>query len=284
MRSAAAVLDSARRARVQARLPDPRRRPRPHRRAARAPAGAGRARERRGGVEVFEGDACTPEAVADALAAMTFAIGRRFMIVDGVERWKEADVEPLAAGARGRRPRHYRRLLRPRGRPRQGAGGAGQGGRGGRRRVAEESHGQAARAAALGRGEAQELGLELDDEAARALSPSRRPPAAAAARAREARARARPGRRDRRRGDRGVLRESAERKVWTLADALVAGDRRARARAPRAARPGRAAARPALRMVRRLREALEIAEPLDAGEPPAQIKKGLRMPASPPTA
>src|SRR5215207_4557553 len=45
-----------------------------------------------GGVELFEGDASTPEAIALALRAMTFAIGRRFLIVDGVERWKEAEA------------------------------------------------------------------------------------------------------------------------------------------------------------------------------------------------
>ena len=74
------------------------------------------------GVEVFEGDACTPEAIAGALTAMTFAIGRRFVIADGVERWKEADVAPVAAALAGHRGRgHHRRLLRARGRPRQGA-------------------------------------------------------------------------------------------------------------------------------------------------------------------
>jgi len=52
-----------------------------------------------GGLESFEGDAATPEAVAGALAAMTFAIGRRFIIVDGVERWKEADVKTHVAPA-----------------------------------------------------------------------------------------------------------------------------------------------------------------------------------------
>ena len=51
---------------------------------------------------MFEGDAATPEAVALALRAMTFAIGRRFLIVDGVERWKDAEVE---AHARRRRSR-----------------------------------------------------------------------------------------------------------------------------------------------------------------------------------
>src|SRR5690349_16707200 len=49
------------------------------------------------GVELFEGDAATPEAVATALNAMTFALGRRFIVVDGVESWKERELEPLAA-------------------------------------------------------------------------------------------------------------------------------------------------------------------------------------------
>ena len=43
---------------------------------------------------------CTPENVAAALSTMTFAIGRRFVIADGVERWKDADVEPVAQALR----------------------------------------------------------------------------------------------------------------------------------------------------------------------------------------
>ncbi len=49
------------------------------------------------GVELFEGDAATPEAIAGALNALTFAIGRRFIVVDGVERWTEKQLEPLTA-------------------------------------------------------------------------------------------------------------------------------------------------------------------------------------------
>ena len=49
------------------------------------------------GVELLEGDAATPEAVAAALNAMTFALGRRFIVVDGAESWKERGLEPLAA-------------------------------------------------------------------------------------------------------------------------------------------------------------------------------------------
>ena len=46
-----------------------------------------------GGVEVLEGDEASPEHVANCLCAMTFAMGRRFVIVDGVERWKDADIK-----------------------------------------------------------------------------------------------------------------------------------------------------------------------------------------------
>ena len=53
------------------------------------------------GVELLEGDACTAEAVAGALTALTFALGRRFVIADGVERWKEADVAAVAAAMEG---------------------------------------------------------------------------------------------------------------------------------------------------------------------------------------
>ena len=124
------------------------------------------------------------------------------------------------------------------------ADGAAQGGRGGRRRRSPRR--AAVKPRELPRwvgARARELGLELDTRrAAGADRPGRRPPAAAAARAREARARAR--RRARRIGVEEVeesCASSAERKAWTLADALVAGDEQAAMRAlRRAARPGRA--------------------------------------------
>jgi len=50
-----------------------------------------------GGLQVLEGDAATPEAAAAALSAMTLTPGRRFIVVDGVERWKEKDLEPVEA-------------------------------------------------------------------------------------------------------------------------------------------------------------------------------------------
>jgi DNA polymerase III subunit delta len=73
---------------------------------------------------------------------------------------------------------------------------------------------------------------------------------------------------------------SAERKTWTLADALVAGDEKTATRALLELRQqGERVPGLLYGMVRRLRDALAIAEALAAGRPAAQIRKGLRMPS-----
>src|SRR4051812_49683759 len=56
------------------------------------------------GAELFEGEESTPEAVAAALSAMTFATGRRFLIADGVERWKDKEVTAALAPVLGAMP------------------------------------------------------------------------------------------------------------------------------------------------------------------------------------
>src|SRR2546430_17701719 len=40
------------------------------------------------GVELLEGEAATPGHTSRALAAMTLGVGRRVIIVEGVERWR----------------------------------------------------------------------------------------------------------------------------------------------------------------------------------------------------
>ena len=201
-----------------------------------------------GGVEVFEGDASTPEAVALALSAMTFAMGRRFLIVDGVERWKDADVEATLAPALAAMP------------PDTTVGFFGR----------EEGR---VKAPAKLVAAVKKAG---GDVAVEATLKAKELPRWAVGRGREARRQAR--RRRRRRaliahvGERQqrLLREleklalehgqgarigveeveaaaapSAERQVWGLVDALVAGDGARRdARLPRAARAGRDAAAP----------------------------------------
>jgi DNA polymerase-3 subunit delta len=233
------------------------------------------------GVEVFEADACTPEAIAGALSAMTFALGRRFVIADGVQRWKESDVEPVAAALAGMDPDGLTVAFfaREEGRTKapaalhsavEAAGGV----------IAAE---MAMRAWDLPKwlaAEAAGLGLELDKQAARALV-------------------AQVGERRQR-----LLREleklalehgpgatigvdevqescasSAERKAWTLADALVAGDAKRTTRLLLELRQqGERLPSLQYQMVRRVRDALAIAEALAAGKAPAQIKRTLRMP------
>jgi DNA polymerase-3 subunit delta len=233
------------------------------------------------GVEVFEADGCTPEAVAGALSAMTFAIGRRFVIADGVERWKDADAEQVVAALASVDPetltvaffaREEGRFKVPEGLVKavKAADGA----------IAEESQVKPRELPKWVAQRAAELGIQIDNQAARALI-------------------AQVGDRQQR-----LVREleklaleygpgasigveevqdscasSVERKVWTLADAVVAGDRKAATRLLMELR-GQGERLPGLlyNMVRRLRDALAIAEALAAGQPAAQVKRGLRMP------
>jgi DNA polymerase-3 subunit delta len=233
------------------------------------------------GVEVFENDGCTPEAIVGALSAMTFAIGRRFVIADGVERWKDADAEQVATALKGIDPESLTVAFfaREEGRFKVPAtllkvvetiGGA----------IAEESQVKPRELPKWLGQRGSELGVQIDTQAARALI-------------------AQVGDRQQR-----LLREleklaleygpgahigveeveascasSAERKVWTLADAVVAGDRKTATRVfVELRQQGERVPGLLYNMVRRLRDALAIAEALAAGQPPAQIKKSLRMP------
>jgi DNA polymerase III subunit delta len=72
---------------------------------------------------------------------------------------------------------------------------------------------------------------------------------------------------------------SADRKGWTLADALVARDGAAATQAYLELRAqGERLAGLLFTMARRLRDALDVATRLAAGESAAQVRRGLRMP------
>jgi DNA polymerase-3 subunit delta len=234
------------------------------------------------GVELFEGDACTAQAVANALTAMTFALGRRFVIADGVERWKDADVVAVAAAMEGIDPETLTVAFFAREDARVKAPSA-------LHKAVEKMGGKVAaenvlKARALPGWlvkQASELGFELDQQAAKALL-------------------AQVGERQQR-----LLREleklaleygegskvgveevhassasSAERKAWTLADALVAGDEKTATRALLELRQqGERLPSLLYQMVRRVRDALAISEALAAGKPAAQVRKTLRMPS-----
>jgi DNA polymerase-3 subunit delta len=122
------------------------------------------------GVEVLEGDACTADNVEAALTTMTFAMGRRFVIADGVERWKDADVEQVAAAMKGMDGETLTIALfgREEGRNKV-ADGPAQGGRAGGGQISEESGVKPWELPRWVAARARELDLELDQGAPKAL-------------------------------------------------------------------------------------------------------------------
>jgi len=238
-----------------------------------------------GGVEHLEGDDATPEAVAAALCAMTFATGRRFVIVDGVERWKDAEVTEHLVGVlaspdpettvaffaredkRAKAPAALVKAVRA-------AGGD----------VAQEQSRSMKELPSWVIEQAGRLGLLLDRDAANTLvacigERQQRlvreleklaiehgaglpgaPPAALDADAVE-----------------DAVASVAEKTVWGLGDALVAGDGANATKQWLALRErGEAAQRLIALIVRRLRDVHDIAVRLEAGESPAEIKASTR--------
>ena len=233
------------------------------------------------GAEVLEGDDATPENAANALSTMTFAIGRRFVIVDGVERWKDADVKqhliPLLKdldpettiaffGREDGRAKAPKALIDAV----KAAGG-------------DISTEQTVKARELPRwvqGQAQRLGIEIDHTAAQALVTAvgdrqQRLLREIEKLALEHGKGARLGIDD----VEAVAAHSAEKQVWALVDALMAQDRAAATRTfLQLCAQGESLARLVPLMARRVREVLAIAERLELGESPSQVKASVKMP------
>jgi DNA polymerase-3 subunit delta len=233
-----------------------------------------------GGVECLEGDAATPDAVAAALNSMTFAVGRRFVLVEGVERWKDAEVEAALVPALRALPDDttVAFFAREEGRAKAPAALESAVRAAGGDVVAELT----LRGRELPRwveAEAQRLGLALERSAAQALIAHVGDRQQRLLRELEKLALEHgPGARLGVEEVEAAAAPSAERQVWALADALVARDGRAATLAFLQLRAqGEAIARLVPAMARRLREVLAIAVRLEAGESPAQVKAGLRM-------
>jgi DNA polymerase-3 subunit delta len=235
------------------------------------------------GVELLDGDAATPEAVAATLNALTFALGRRFIIVDGVERWKDRELAPLEPAlteippdttiaffaredGRMKAPARLHEAIRS-------AGG-------------DISAEQSVKLWELPKWvikQARELGLQLEPDAARALVRhvgdrqqrllrELEKLALASANARNATIDAHDVE--------ALTAPSAERKAWSLADALVAGDAQAATRIYLTLRAqGERVPGLLYWMAQRVRLAHDVATTVEAGEPAAQIKRKLRMPS-----
>jgi DNA polymerase III subunit delta len=236
------------------------------------------------GIEVFEGDQSTPEAVAGALSAMTFAIGRRFIVADGVERWKERELDEIESALAALPPDTTVALFAR---------------EDGRTKVSKRLHDAVRKAGGDISAEesvkpwelpkwvaarARELGLKLDSDAARALVQHVGERQQRLLRELEKLALWSSGSTESERIGAEEIEEltapSAERKIWALADALVGGDEQAATQMFLALREqGERVPGLMYWMAGRVRSAVEVAEALEAGVSAAQIKRGLRMPS-----
>jgi DNA polymerase-3 subunit delta len=227
------------------------------------------------GVEVFEGEDASPEHVANALCAMTFAMGRRFVIVDGVERWKDADVKDVVAPAMAAigDDTTVAFFAREDGRAKAPAKLADAVKKAGGDIAAEMT----LKAKDLPRwliGEASKLGVTLDGAGAQALVQHVGERQQRLLRELEKLALEHgPGAKLGVEEVEAVAADSAERQVWGFVDALVGRDTATATRRFLELRAqGEAMPRLIPGMARRLREVLGIAERLHAGESAAQIK------------
>jgi DNA polymerase-3 subunit delta len=232
------------------------------------------------GLELFEGDAATPDGVAAALSAMTFAIGRRFIVVDGAERWKDKDLDLLVDALAAIPPdttvaffaREDGRAVAPKRLHEAVLAADGD--------ISAEQSVKPWELPKWVAARARELGLGLEPDAARALVRQVGERQQRLLRELEKLALdAGPGAEL----DAGAVQEltapSAERKAWSLADALLGGDAGAATRAYLALR-AQGERLPGLLywMAQRLRLAHEVAVAIESGEPAAAVRRRLRMP------
>jgi DNA polymerase-3 subunit delta len=213
---------------------------------------------------------------------MTFAMGRRFVVVDGAERWKEPEVEEhLVPALKSMAPdttvaffaREEGRSKAP---PALHAAVKAAGGD-----INVESAVKPWELAKWVRERARQLGLDMEPAAAQALiahvgDRQQRLVRELETLVLELGTGARVGVDD----VEERAAESAERKIWSLADLLVAGD------APGATRcylelRAQGERLPGLLywMTQRVRQAYDVVCRLDAGEAPPEIKRTLRMPS-----
>jgi len=229
-----------------------------------------------GALEQHDAGAMPPDALAADLAALTFATGTRYMLVDGVEGWKAAQLDPLERALEDMPPETILVMV-ARGKTQarlckavEKAGG-------------EVREYEAPNARQLGKWtieRAAEQNLKLDAEAARTLVALVGPRQQRLAREVERLALlAHPdGQLDAQQIAELAAGES-ELQAYELADAIVAGDeRQALAAAERLTAQGEAPGRLLYAVVRRLRDVHRAAELIDAGVRESDAATKLGMP------
>jgi DNA polymerase III delta subunit len=238
--------------------------------------------EREGGpgaLEVFEaGDGSRSpdiEAVTASLATISLIASRRYLLVDGVEAWGKGDAEKAVAVI-GQIPPETTLALVAHGKPPAGIA-----------KAVEKAGGELLsfdlpKARDLPKqlvADARELGFELEPTAARLLVERLGP--------RPMRLRTELERLALWAGEGGsvtredleaMVSDTSEEAIWTLADAVVAGDEAETMQvAERLVSQGEALPRIVYSLAPRLRQALKAASELEAGRPASEVAKGLSM-------
>lgn len=239
-------------------------------------------------IEQLAGPQATPQALADALSAMCLGVGRRLIVVDGVERWKEAEVKQHLAGQMAPMPPETTVALFAREDARAKAPAA-------LHALVKEAGGHVAREATLKpwelpawvRGQAGALGLELDEDGSRALVAQ-----VGERRQRLTRELEKLALENRAETSAPVslgvdeiearAARSAQWQVFALADALLCdGPAQAIGTMIRLRGQGERPAGMLYPLASRLRQALGAAERLESGEPASAVARTLRMPQRP---
>jgi DNA polymerase-3 subunit delta len=238
--------------------------------------------EREGGpgaLELFEtGDGRRSpdiDALLNSLAAISLIASRRYLLVDGVDAWGKADAE-RAAEALGQIPPETTLAMVAHGKAPAGLA-----------KAVEKAGGEVLsfdvpREREMPKqlvADARELGFELEVPAARLLVERLGP--------RPVRLRTELERLALWAGDGGqvavedleaMVADTSEEAIWTLADAVVAGDEAETLRvAELLVAQGEALPRIVYALAPRLRQALRAATELEAGKPAGEVAKGLSM-------
>jgi DNA polymerase-3 subunit delta len=228
-----------------------------------------------GALEQHEAAGMTPEALAVDLAALTFATGTRYILIDGVEGWKAAQLEPVELALANMPPETIVVLIaRGKAQPRLAKAVEKAGG--------EVREYDAPSARQLGKWtleRAAEQNLKIDAEGARTLIQHVGSRQQRLAREVERLALLAYPQNTLTAAQIGELAASESTlQAYELADAIVAGDKRhALAVAERLSAQGEQPGRLLYSVVRRLREVHRAAELLDAGvrENDAATKLGM---------
>lgn len=238
-------------------------------------------------VEIVTGEDATPEAVALALATMTFAIGHRVIVVDGAERFKQSEVAERIAPAMAAMPPETTVAFFAREEGRSKAPDAlHEAVKAVKGQIACEAQIKPWELAGWVREQAAKLGLSLDAFAAKTLVAQVGERQQRLLRELEKLALAADEQPTPQRpvkiGAEEIEQQAAHSTAWrafSFADALVGADAGEATRAyVRLRAQGERISGLIYLMAQRLRDAEDVAERLAQGESPAQIKRTLRMP------